>query len=104
MLSDPAELLEIEDGQTVELRVQRGEFDQLFIKPERNKNGEVVPALRLHVVPGSKQFDPQYWDITSKRLMAQLRPILSAPGVERKTIRVTAHGRKPDKHFTVEVR
>lgn len=104
MLEAPMELLEIPDGETQELRITHGKFDQCLIHPERNPRGEVVDCLRVWVVSGTKQFEPFYYDITSKRLMAMLRPQLERSDLSERTFRVTAHGEKPHKYFSLEVR
>ncbi len=103
MLTEPLELLEFEDGKKVELRIDHGWFDQALIHPARAPGGIVEPALRLFVLPGTKAFEPYYWDVTSKRLMAMLRPYLSRPDLKELTFVVTPAGSAPNTHYTLEV-
>ncbi len=103
MLSEPMELLELNDGETLTFRVTRWEEEEAIIKPAHAPQGKVVNVLRIHVPIEQKPIFPQYWDITSKRARAQLKPWLEKPGFQNKTFRLKKLGEKPTAHFMLEV-
>jgi len=51
-----------------------------------------------------KALFPDYWDISSKTLVAQLLPQLRLPGYEGKKFTITNYGIAPKARFTLEVR
>ncbi len=57
-------------------RVLRWEEGEGAIFPRDMPDGKVVPVLRIHVPLEDKPEDVPYWDITSKTLIAMLRPLL----------------------------
>jgi len=61
-----------------------------------------VQVLRVHVPLADKPRFPQYWDITSKRVIAQLRPVLDMIVRNKMLVRITATGVRPAKWFQVE--
>jgi len=61
-----------------------------------------IEVLRLHLPPGVKPYPPNYWDITSKTLMAQFLPHLLQPMFERYEYIVTKYGIAPRARFTLE--
>lgn len=102
----PYELLELADGQSVDLALVSWERGTMTITP-RNAGAavpKVIPVLRLHLAEGVKPYPPMYYDVTSKTLMAQLIPHLSQPNFERFRYRITKHGIAPTARFTLEVR
>ena len=103
MLSEPMELLELNDGETLTFRVTRWEKEETIIKPAHAPQGKVVTVLRVHVPIEDKPIFPQYWDITSKRAIAQIQPWLEKPGFQNKTFRLTKLGVKPTAHFMLAV-
>jgi len=103
MLAEPMELLELEDGASLTFRVTRWEREDAIIKPAHAPQGKVVSVLRVHVPTEDKPIFPQYWDITSKRAIAQILPWLERPGFERKVFKLTKLGVKPTAHFMLDV-
>ncbi len=103
MLAEPMELLELNDGETLTFRVTRWEKEEAIIKPAHAPQGKVVTVLRIHVPIADKPIFPQYWDVTSKRAIAQIVPWLEKPGFERKTFKLKKLGEKPTAHFVLEV-
>ena len=60
-------------------RVLRWELGEMQIRPRDEPLGKAVQSLRLHGPPDDQPSGPPYWDITSKRLIAMLLPLL--PGI-----------------------
>jgi hypothetical protein len=105
-MPEPYEILELADGQSVELRLVTWERGTMTITPryEGAAGSKEIPVLRVHVAAGVKPYPPMYYDITSKTLMAQMLPHLSQPNFERFVYRITKHGVAPTARFTLEVR
>jgi hypothetical protein len=97
------ELLELNDGETLTFRVVQWQKEEAIIKPAHAPQGKVVPVLRVHVPIEDKPIFPQYWDITSKRAIAQIQPWLEKPGFQTKTFKLKKLGEKPTAHFMLEV-
>ena len=103
MLSEPMELLDLEDGKKLTFRVLRFEQGETAIKTQDVPAGKVVGALRIHVPRELKPVGMPYYDITSKTLQAQLLPFLQDPGQKGRTFTITAHGIRPRKRFELAV-
>lgn len=100
-LSKPYEIYEWRDGETREFVIARYELGELEIHPRDGREPKVVNVMRIHVPPETKDTFPAYWDLTSQRLVAQLRGILPEPLYNPFTVKVTAIGRPPATHFSV---
>lgn len=61
---------------TIRFRVLRWEMGEMEIYPKEEPLGKTVPSLRLHIPPEDQLSGPPYWDITSKRLISILLPLL----------------------------
>lgn len=103
-LPGPFEIFEIEDGQSIELKLIKYETGEMLIHPAYRPAGKWIQGLRVWVQEGTKEFFPFYWDITSQTLVAQLEPMLAAPDGMARTYIVTKHGSGPKARFSVEVR
>lgn len=57
-------------------RVVRWEMGEMQIRPRDEPMGKMVPSLRLYCPPEDQPSGPPYWDITSKRLIGMLLPLL----------------------------
>lgn len=57
-------------------RVTSFEWVQLKMYPADQAEGKVIQALRLHVPPEDMPAGPAFWDITRKREIAVLEPLL----------------------------
>jgi len=60
-------------------------------------------VLRIQLQSGVKPVGVPYWDVTSKTLQAQLRPLEGQLVKEGREFVITAHGSGPGKRFTVRV-
>jgi len=104
-LAQPYEILELRDGQSLTMHIQKWELGTMLIKPRYpGAPGEKeILVLRLTLPKAEKPVGLDYWDVTAQTLIAQLRPLLERRLHEAHAIRVTAHGEAPRKRFTVEV-
>lgn len=102
-IESPYELLELADGASLRIHVERWEEGTAPVTPRDGRPAKVVRALRLHVPRSEKALFPFYWDLTSQRLIAQLLPML--PGIRdgKRLLRITKRGTGPSAGFEVEV-
>ena len=103
-LEGPYEILELEDGEKMDTRVQKWEVGEVEIHPAYKPEGKFIKALRIHVLKEDKAFFPFYWDITSQTLIAQLIPHLEQPHFELKTYIIQKHGVAPRARFTLDIK
>lgn len=103
-LPGPYELLELKDGEGIDLKVIGWERGTMEIHPKwpGAPESKEIPVLRVHVPVEFKAYPPRYYDVTSKTLMAQWIPLLARPDYKKWTFRITAHGVAPRKRFTLE--
>jgi len=105
MISEPLEIMELADGQTLRLKAVRFEWGETVIHP-RYAGAPVekrIPVLRLHLAEGQKARGPLYWDLTSKTLQAQLKPLEKDLTASAREFTITAHGSGPSKRFSVRL-
>jgi len=103
-LLGPYEILELGDGGVKVLIVTKYTLGRMVIHPRPSGANKAIVALRVHVPESVKPLYPDYYDITSQTLIAQIQPILEAKGYERKKIIITKHGSGPSARFSVQVR
>ena len=123
-LSEPYEFLDLEHGVKVVLSIVRGEMGTALIHPtaitprqvrlHMIQNGLSAPpaagtpiSVRIPVlrVFGTRLDEPSplsYWDISSKRLQANLMPRLPSQAGGTLTVTITASGYKPTKVYSVD--
>lgn len=101
-LPGPYEILELNEGQSVEVEVLRFVEGEVEIHPRYLPPGTAkrVKALRLYVPPGLKPVGTDYWDLTSQTLVYSLLPLLKVEGVRK--VKITAHGFGPQKRYSVQ--
>ena len=124
VLPEPYEFLDIVHGETIQLRITSAELGKAPIHPKQvtsrhvwiymQQNGltappvagtpitNYVPVLRVHGERLDKASPLTYWDISSKRLIAQLYPMLQMMPPGGLTVTLTANGYKPTKVYSVE--
>lgn len=104
-ISEPFELLELRDGESVRLKVRDYEFGEMVIHPRyTGAPGEKrVPVLRLYVPAEYKPRGVPYWDVTAKTLQAQLKPLLPELKASGKEFIISAFGHAPSKRFSVRI-
>lgn len=123
-LPGPYELLDLEHGNSITLSLTRGEMGEVAIHPKNITPRHIylhmqqndlsappppgmpvtvrIPVLRVH---GTRLDEPSplnYWDISSKRLQANLLPRLKAHEGGILTVTITSNGYKPTKVYSVE--
>ena len=105
LLPGPYEYLELADGESLRLAITRSEEGEAVIHPRYPGAPEEkrVPCLRLYVAEGYKPAGAPYWDVTSKTLIARIRPHLAELAAEKKEFVLTAHGTGPRKRYTLEI-
>jgi len=105
VLSEPFEILELADGVSMRLKVVRFEAGETVIHPRYPgaPAEKRIPVLRLHLAEGYKPTGVPYWDLTSKTLQAQLKPLLANLVATGKEVTITAHGAGPGKRFSVRL-
>lgn len=84
-------------------RVLRWEDHDMVIHPRDGSGPKKIRALRLHVPLEDKLEDVPWWDVTSKRLEAFLRPILPMLVRTGRYVRLTKLGVGPTSTWTVQV-
>ena len=104
-VGEPFEILELRDGESLRLKVVKYEWGEMVIHPRYPgaPAEKRIPVLRLYVPADYKPRGPPYWDVTSKTLQAQLKPLLESLRAEGREFTVTAHGVAPSKRFTVRI-
>ena len=101
VLDKPYEIYEWGDDETREFTIERWEMGDLEIHPRDGRPPKMISVLRLHVPTAEKTEYPSYWDLTSSRLVAQLKQILEAHRGARRRVKITAIGKPPRTHFSV---
>ncbi len=103
-LPGPLEILELEDRQSVELRVIRAEVGETTIHPRYAgaPESKVVTVLRLHVPREAKPAGVPYWDLTAGSAVAQAQPFVVPTPPGGVTLRIVAFGAGPKKRYSVE--
>lgn len=104
-LAGPYELLDLRDGQTLELAVIAWHEGEVLIHPRYPgaPESKLIVALRVLVAAGTKPMGPPYWDITSQTLVATIRPLLAAAKTLPFKCRLTAHGVAPSKRYSLDI-
>jgi hypothetical protein len=125
LLPEPMELLDLEHGASVTLRIDRYDMGQTVIHPTAVTPRHIrifmeqrgmteppaagtpisvrIPCLRVYGQRLDEASPTTYWDITSKRLIADLAARLYATGGAPLTVVLTAVGYKPTKRYSVQV-
>lgn len=103
-LPGPYEILDLGDRESVRLRITSSERGTILIHPryEGAPKEKRIPALRVHLPTGVKEYPPMYYDITSKTLIAQLWPLLLQRDFMNYEYVITKHGVAPRARFTLE--
>jgi len=102
-LARPYEIYEWADGETREFTIEKWEEGELEIHPRDGRPPKKIAVLRLHVPVEEKSTFPHYWDLTSSRLVAQLKAMLPYRPRGGTRVKVTALGRAPRTHYSVSI-
>ena len=123
-LAEPIEFLDLEHQHSIELAITSYQLGVVPIHPKQvtsrnirlymQQNGltepptpgtpitNEIPVLRVFGQRLDKTSPLRYWDISSKRLQADLLPRLQLHQGGVLTVTITATGEKPTKVFSVE--
>jgi len=103
-LIGPYEILDLADRGSVRIRIVSSERGSIVIHPRYPgaPPEKTIPALRVHLAPGVKPYPPNYYDITSKTLTAQLVPFLMQRDFMNYEFVITKYGIAPKARFTLE--
>lgn len=102
-LSGPFEILELGDRGTKELMINEYKVGRMLIHPRPGGQPKEIIALRVWVPDTIKTLYPDYYDITSQTLIAQLLPTLEAGDFELKRFTIQKFGTGPSARFSVSV-
>jgi hypothetical protein len=106
VLPGPYELLDLRDGQTLELRATGILTGEVEIHPRYvgAPASKIIKALRVSVDPATKPMGPAWWDITSQTLIAQLEPLIRTASKDKPIkVKLLAQGVAPAKRYSVEL-
>jgi hypothetical protein len=102
-IEGPYELLDLGNGETLNLRASGWELGQVMIHPGRSITEKWVKTLRVYVPPKTKEYFPYYWDITSQTLIAQLLPWFQRPDYKQYEYKITKYGYAPRARFSLAI-
>jgi hypothetical protein len=95
------EILELAPGESRSFTVLSAEEGRTIINPRDGRPPKEIPVLRLHVGISDKPTFPQYYDVTSLTLQAQMKPLVLAPGYVPRRFTVQKVGSGPQARFTL---
>ncbi len=102
-LPEPYEVLDLQDKQSLTFSVLRYEEGEITIRPRHEPGPKVVNALRVYLPKPEEGTGRLYYDITAKRLRAQLLPFLQSETAKGRRFKITKYGVAPKAFFSVEV-
>jgi hypothetical protein len=85
-------------------RVLRWELGEQTFYPKDHPQGKTTPNLRIHIPLDDPSAGPTYWDITSKKLMAMLLPLLPQLAGTNTYVEVTKDGDGFATQYSVTIR
>lgn len=103
ILPGPYEIFDIADGESVDITVTRWEQGEEFEMTATDGRKFMSSPLRLHLTGPWRPGHKPYLDITSKRLIPELKGLLGTMPGAQKHIRITKYGVAPKATFTTEV-
>lgn len=98
----PYELLEMANGASLDLTVERFTLGKMRINTKDDRAPFDAPVLRVFVPVAEKPTLPHFWDLTAKHLIVGLLAHLEAPGGTPGHFRVIRHGMGPQTRYTLE--
>lgn len=102
-LQGPYEILELGDGGIKDLIITKYQLGRMMIHPRPQGISKDIIALRVFVPDSVKPLFPDWYDITSQTLIAQMLPVLQAGGYERKRFTIQKIGTGPQARFSLKV-
>ena len=102
-LPGPYELFDLGTGGTRDLRITKFMTGRMTIHPRPEGRPKEIIALRVWVPDTIKTLYPDYYDVTSQTLIAQLLPHLEAGDYIGKRFTITKYGQGPTARFSLAV-
>jgi len=104
-LPPPYEILELEPGKPVRIKVLGYKIGRMTIHPKYSAGAfeKTIVAIRIFTDEESKPTFPQYWDITPSRLVYQLAPLLANHNMIGRTIELYRDIPGPKAHYQVRI-
>jgi hypothetical protein len=84
-------------------RVRRWELGEQLIKPKEYLEGKTVPVLRVYIAPDDPSEGAPFWDISSKRVIAMLLPILPHIAGTNTYVEISKHGDGRTSQYSMSV-
>ena len=103
VLSGPYEIFDLGRGGARDLRITEYKVGRMTIHPRPAGVPKEIVALRVWVPETIKTLYPDWYDITSQTLIAQLLPHLEAGDYKRKRFTITKYGAGPTARFSLSV-
>jgi hypothetical protein len=85
-------------------RVLRWELGEQTIYPREFPQGKVVPNLRIHIPLDDPSEGAPYWDITSKRVIDRLLPLLPKIAGTGTYVEISKTGDGPSSAYSITLR
>jgi hypothetical protein len=102
-IQSPYEILELGDGGKIVTPILKWEIGVMTINRRSDKVIKEVQVLRIFIPHEVKPIFPDYYDLTSTTLIAQLLPQLQQPTFVNNVFTITKIGVAPRARFTLEV-
>lgn len=84
-------------------RVRRWELGEQTFYPKEYPEGKTGPNLRVHIHQDDPSEGVPYWDITSKRLISMLLPILPHIAGTETYVEIRKHGDGRTSHYSMSI-
>jgi hypothetical protein len=102
-IQSPYEILELGDGGKLVTPILKWEVGVMTINRRSDGVKKEVQVLRIFIPHEVKPIFPDYYDLTSTTLVAQLLPHLQKPDYMNYIFTITKFGVAPRARFTLEV-
>jgi len=101
-MTPPFDLLDLKAGDAQTLDLVRAELGKAKITPRDGRPPKVEYNLRVWVTPGTKPTIPDWWDITSKTVIAQMLAYWLAGDFPKAVYKITKFGQGPAARFSLD--
>jgi hypothetical protein len=102
-IQSPYEILELGDGGKLVTNILKWELGNMTINRRSDGVKKDVQVLRIFIPHTVKPIFPDYYDLTSTTLIAQLLPHLQKADYTNYIFTITKHGVAPRARFTLDV-
>jgi hypothetical protein len=102
-LSKPWNLLQLNHGRAIQLRIDAYLDGTVELPATFGAPAKQVPAMRLFGARLDRSSDAKYFDVISLQLMEQLRPLLDNRRTANTPMTIRARGRAPRMTYSIEI-